>query len=126
MKAFLPSVLILAAILAAAVLNCGVIARRADCWSGEIQQAEALAREGDWQGARSALKRARRSWNVSRTYLRITIRHEELDNAEAIYCRAAVSADAEELSDFLSETAELRNQLHLLSETEQFTIGNVF
>lgn len=126
MKAFMPSVLILAAILAAAALNCGAIARRADRWSEEIRQAETSAREGDWHDTRSALKRVRRSWNASRTYLRITVRHEELDNVEAIGCRTIVSAAVEELPDFLSETAELRNQLRLLSETEQFAIGNVF
>lgn len=126
MKAFLPSVLILATILAAAALNCGIIAKRAALWNEEILYSETQAQSDDWLSAQKALHKMQQSWNASRTYLRITVRHEELDNVEALCCRAAVAANAEELSDFLEETAELRNQLCLLSETEQFKIGNVF
>lgn len=126
MKAFLPPLLILAAILTAAALNGAVIAQKAADWHGEILQAETQAQAGDWRSAKDSLKKMRRSWEKSRTYLRITVRHEELDNVEELCSRAAVAADEQERSDFLEETAALRNQLLLLSETEAFKIGNVF
>lgn len=126
MKAFLPPFLILAAILTAAALNCAVIAQKTTIWHGEILQAETQAQSGDWPAAKKSLQAMRRSWESSRTYLRVTVRHEELDSVEALFVRAAAAAGQGERSDFLGETAELRSQLRLLSETEQFKIGNVF
>lgn len=126
MKAFLPPLLILAAILTAAALNCAVIAQKTTIWHGEILQAEVQAKAGDWSAAQDSLETMRQSWQRSRTYLRITVRHEELDNVESLWVRAAVAACQRERSDFLTETAALQNQLNLLSETEQFKIGNVF
>lgn len=126
MKAFLPALLILAAIVSAAALNCGMIARKTALWEDEISQAETQAQQGDWSSAEKFLQKMQKSWDTSRTYLRITIRHEELDSVEALSCRAAVAAAQRERADFLSETAELRSRLRLLSEMEQFKLGSIF
>lgn len=126
MKAFLPSVLILAAILTAAALNSAAVAGKAAGWDAQLQQAQVQAQSDDWAAVRGAMTAVHHSWNNSRTYLRITVRHEELDDAESLWCRASVSADEQERADFLADTTELRNQLRLLAETEAFRIGNVF
>lgn len=126
MKAFLPSLLILAAIVSAAALNCGIIARKTVLWDEKISQSEVQAQAGDWSSAEKLLKKMQKSWENSRTYLRITIRHEELDSVETLCSRAAVAADQRERADFLGETAELRSRLRLLSEMEQFKLGSIF
>ncbi|MCI2059183.1 MAG: DUF4363 family protein [Oscillibacter sp.] len=125
MKAFLPPILLLAAMLTFSLVNCAVIVGETDRWSQQLTQAEALAASDRWAEASSALRRSYRSWSAHQTWLHIVIKHESVDDAEAMYRRAAAFAAEREPSEFRAELADLRHQLSLVAEMERFSIKNI-
>jgi hypothetical protein len=125
MKSFLPSILLLAGLLLLSLLNCSAIIRNTDRWSCEVDAAARLAEKGDWDEAKATLQNGYRDWSSRQTYLHIVVRHEDVDDAEAMYRRAAAFAATQELSEFQAELADLRDQLRLLAEMERVSIKNI-
>lgn len=125
MKAFLPPVLILSAILAFSLWNCAAVTAHTERWSGQLEAAAGLAALEDWEGAGDVLRDSYRDWSSHQTFLHIVERHDSVDDAEAMYRRAAAFAREQESSEFQAELADLRDQLRLLSEVERFSIKNI-
>ena len=125
MKAYLLSVLTLLAVLSLALWNSASMAGRTQRWQGQLDQVEALATDGAWEDAYQALEESYGDWSSSQAYLHIVSHHDVLDEAEAMYRRAAVFICLQEESSLLGELSDLRHQLRLLSEMEQLSIKNV-
>lgn len=125
MKAYLLSVLTLLAVLSLALWNSASMAERTQRWQGQLDQVEALATDGAWEEAYQALEESYGDWSSSQAYLHIVSHHDVLDEAEAMYRRAAVFICLQEESSLLGELSDLRHQLRLLSEMEQLSIKNV-
>ncbi len=125
MKAYLLSVLTLLAVLSLALWNSASMAGRTQRWQGQLDQVEALATDGAWEEAYQALEESYGDWSSSQAYLHIVSHHDVLDEAEAMYRRAAVFICLQEESSLLGELSDLRHQLRLLSEMEQLSIKNV-
>lgn len=125
MKAYLLSVLTLLAVLSLALWNSASMAGRTQRWQGQLDQVEALATDGAWEEAYQALEESYGDWSSSQAYLHIVSHHDVLDEAEAMYRRAAVFIRLQEESSLLGELSDLRHQLRLLSEMEQLSIKNV-
>ena len=125
MKAYFLSVLTLLAVLSLALWNSASMAGRTQRWQGQLDQVEALATDGAWEEAYQALEESYGDWSSSQAYLHIVSRHDVLDEAEAMYRRAAVFICLQEESSLLGELSDLRHQLRLLSEMEQLSIKNV-
>lgn len=125
MKAYLLSVLTLLAVLSLALWNSASMAGRTQRWQGQLDQVEALATDGAWEDAYQALEESYGDWSSSQAYLHIVSHHDVLDEAEAMYRRAAVFICLQEESSLLGELSDLRHQLLLLSEMEQLSIKNV-
>ncbi len=125
MKAYLLSVLTLLAVLSLALWNSASMAGRTQRWQGQLDQVEALATDGAWEEAYQALEESYGDWSSSQAYLHIVSHHDVLDEAEAMYRRAAVFICLQEESSLLGELLDLRHQLRLLSEMEQLSIKNV-
>ena len=124
-RSYLPSLAVLAAMLAFS-LWCGASAQAdAQRWQTQLEQAEQLASQEDWSGAAEALSAGYRDWSSRQFRLHIIQRHDILSAAEAMYCRALAFASAEEESEFRAELADLRTQLRILSEAEQFDLKNI-
>ena len=51
--------------------------------------------------------------------------HDELDEAEALFCRALVLAEEEDSVEFRAHIADLLSQLQLLAEMERVRVENV-
>ena len=94
-------------------------------WLELLRQAELLAQAGEWERAAAALSDSYGDWSARQTYLHIVAEHDAIDGAESMYRRAMAFAATEELSEFRAELADLRDQLRLLAEMEEFSIGNV-
>lgn len=124
-RMLLPPICVLSALLALSLWNEGHIRRETDRWRAQLLTADALSRSGEWAEALDALWESYDDWSRSQTYLHIVARHDTVDDAEAMYRRAAAFAQAEEPSEFLAETADLRDQLRLLAEMEALTIRNI-
>ena len=116
---------VLGVILAFALWNSRCVTAETDRWREQLRQAELLAQAGEWERAAAALSDSYGDWAARQTYLHIVAEHDAIDGAESMYRRAMAFAATEELSEFRAELADLRDQLRLLAEMEEFSIGNV-
>ena len=124
-KDMLPPVGVLAVILAFALWNSAVITGHTQRWRDQLQQAEALALDEDWQAAGDALAKSYEDWSERQVFLHIVSEHEAVYDAEAMYRRAMAFAAEQESSEFRAELADLQDQLRLLAEMERFSLKNV-
>ena len=124
-KDMLPPVGVLAVILAFALWNSAVITGHTQRWRDQLQQAEALALDENWQAAGDALAKSYEDWSERQVFLHIVSEHEAVDDAEAMYRRAMAFAQEQEPSEFQAEIADLQDQLRLLAEMERFSIKNI-
>ena len=125
MKGFLTPLAILAALLGLSLWNASCMASDTARWRDQLAQADVLAQSGDWAGAEDALEASYDDWADRQTRLHIVTKHDAVDDAEAMYRRAAVFICLQEESSLLGELSDLRHQLRLLSEMEQLSIKNV-
>ena len=116
---------VLGVILAFALWNSRCVTAETDHWREQLRQADILAQAGEWERAAAALSDSYGDWSARQTYLHVVAEHDAIDGAESMYRRAMAFAATEELSEFRAELADLRDQLRLLAEMEEFSIGNV-
>ena len=116
---------VLGVILAFALWNSRCVTAETDHWREQLRQADILAQAGEWERAAAALSDSYGDWSARQTYLHIVAEHDAIDGAESMYRRAMAFAATAELSEFRAELADLRDQLRLLAEMEEFSIGNV-
>ena len=116
---------VLGVILAFALWNSRCVTAETDHWREQLRQADILAQAGEWERAAAALSDSYGDWSARQTYLHIVAEHDAIDGAQSMYRRAMAFAATEELSEFRAELADLRDQLRLLAEMEEFSIGNV-
>ena len=125
MKAILPPVLLLCALLGLSLWNGAVISRETEACSAAVEQARTAAAEGDWSAAESALRQGYDRWRGRQTYLHIVEPHAAVEEAEAMFRRGFAFAAAREDAEFRAETAGLLAQLRVLAEMESLRIGNI-
>ena len=125
MRAYGISVGILAAILVFSLWNSSYMTASTVRWREQLQQADAQAQSEAWTEAVDTLAGSYDDWSESQTYLHIVARHDTVDDAEAMYRRAAVSTKAGDLAQLQSELADLRHQLRLLAEMERCNLRNI-
>ena len=124
-KGLLLPAALLAAILAFCLWNSAFITACTAQWRAQLEEAERLALAGDWEASAAAVREGYASWSARQTYLHIVTNHDAVDGAEAMYHRALAFAESEEDSELRAELADLRDQLRLLSEMEEFSLRNV-
>ncbi|CDC69288.1 MULTISPECIES: DUF4363 family protein [environmental samples] len=122
---YLPSVAVLAAILAFSLWNDVHMSGETSRWRSQLDQADALVQENRWEDAQAKLAESYEDWSSRQTYLHIVSEHDAVDDAEAMYRRAMAFADTRELSEFRAELSDLRDQLRLLAEMERLNLKNV-
>ena len=116
---------ILGTILALSLWNSKAVSDRADRWQTQLQYAQQLAQEEDWNRTSTALKDSYADWSSCQVWLHIVAEHDVIDDAEAMYQRAAAFAATEEPSVFQAEMADLLAQIRLLAETERLRLENI-
>ena len=125
MKGCLLPLAVLTAILSFSLWNGSNIAGETARWQKQLLQADLLAQSEDWAAAERTLAESYADWTASQTYLHIVTEHDAVDDAEAMYRRAAAFASAREISEFRAELSDLRDQLRLLAEMERLDIRNI-
>ena len=120
----LPAALLLI-LLGLSIWNSSAMTAQTDHLRQQLDQVDQLAQREDWNAARSALEESHVRWTACQTYLHIVTEHDAVDDAEAMYRRAAAFAETEEITEFRAEIADLRDQLRLLAEMERFSIKNI-
>lgn len=125
-RGFLAPAAVLAAVLAFCLWNGAAMASRTARWQAPLEEADRLARAGDWEGAAAAIAESYGGWSGRQTWLHCVTGHEAVDSAEAMYRRALAFAGAEEESELRAELADLLEQLRRLAEMEELSMRNVF
>ena len=124
-KGLLLPAALLAAILAFCLWNSAAMTAGAARWRAQLEEADRLAQAGKWEQAAAAIRAGYGDWSSRQTYLHIVTGHDAVDGAEAMYHRSLAFAESREDSELRAELADLRDQLRLLAEMEEFSIKNV-
>ena len=124
-KGFWLPAAVLAAVLAFCLWNGAAMRAHTARWQTQLERADRLAQSGDWDGAAAAVQDGYADWIRRQTWLHCVTSHDAVDSAEAMYHRALAFAWSQEDSEFRAELADLRAQLRLLAEMEEFSLRNV-
>lgn len=124
-KGLLLPAALLAVILAFCLWNSAAMAAHTGRWRARLEEADRLVRLEDWAGAAAAIRSGYADWTSRQTYLHCVTGHDAVDDAEAMYHRCLAFAEREEDSELRAELADLRDQLRLLAEMEEFSLRNV-
>lgn len=124
MKKLIPAA-VLAAILALSLWNGAAMAADTARWRAQLEQVNTLIDTESWSAIEQLLAESYADWSARQTYLHIVTEHDAVDDAESMYRRCMAFAAAREPSELRAETADLRDQLRLLAEMEQFSLGNI-
>lgn len=126
MKHFIFPVIILTALFSFSLLNSHAMRQNVDIWASEMEQAQVLSSQENWDDTVHTVESAYKQWLSCQTYLHIVCAHGELNNAESLFRRCLILSRDEDAPEFHTNAAELIAQLHHLSEAESVSIKNVF
>lgn len=124
-KGLLIPAAVLAVILAFCLWNGAAMAGRTARWREQLEEADRLAQAGGWDAAAAAIQESYAGWTDRQTWLHCVTGHDTVDSAEAMYRRAMAFAESREESELRAELADLRQQLRLLAEMEEFSLRNI-
>jgi len=124
-KGLVISTAILAALLAFCLWNSAAVASRTARWRAELEEADRFAQEEGWEDAAAVIRDSYAGWTSCQTWLHCVAAHDTVDDAEAMYQRAAAFAESGEGSELRAELADLRDQLQLLAKKEELSIRNI-
>ena len=116
---------LLAAIFAGCLANAWCLDRFTGGVAAELERGEALARAGDWDGARAAAEEALRRWRGREACLRVLLRHADSDQIGADFQETLDWLDRREAEEYAAASAGLRLRLERLSGAERLTLENV-
>ena len=125
MRSFFLSASLLAAMLLLTLANSRHLERLTGEWIARLDQADLALDAQDWPAAAEASRAAYDQWQANQFYLHITVRHEELDQAQALFLQLLVLCDEEDAPEARLHLADLRSQLQLLAEMERLSIPNI-
>ena len=125
MKSFVISCAVLASLLALSLWNGRWLTQRCEDWTAALAAIDDRAEEEAWETAEAQLQALYEDWQQVQTWLHITVEHEALNEAEALFCRAAVLAEEEDSVEFRAHIAELTTALQVLGEMQQVRVENV-
>ena len=91
-RSYLPPLAVLALLLGFSLWTGTSIGTDTQRWQQQLEQADALAQQESWTAAEEALSDSYRDWTARQSKLHILLRHDAIDDAEAMYLRAMAFA----------------------------------
>ena len=116
MKRLWMAVLLLAALLSLCLVNAWYSLTLTQQLSEQLNQAQALVEQDQWEQARSITQEVYHSWNGHHFYLHVFLRHSDTDQILRTFRQVIQYLDLEELDQYVAANADLVAQLELLSE----------
>ena len=116
---------ILLLLLAACLGSARYAARFTGALTSRLEQAQALAGEGDWEEASRLSREAFQLWQDHEFYLHVLMRHSDTDGILRAFRALEQYLALEETDQYTAANAELIAQLELLSEMEQPSWENI-
>ena len=126
MKSWKAPLCVLLAVLALTLWNSRCLTRRCGVWIGLLGRMEEAVQQEDWPAAADTMDALYADWQARQTWLRTVIRHDEIDETEALLQRCFALCDARQGPELLTELYDLRAQFVLMDETERLSIQNIF
>ena len=121
----LPPLLILAALLLFSLWTGRRVEADTERWRAPLIQSSEAALLGDWDAAGDLLSASYDDWRSRQFFLHVTVQHEVVEDAEAMYRRALDFLDGQETEEYRAELADLIHQLLALAEQEALSWENV-
>lgn len=125
MRSLLTPIALMLALTAFSVWHASSVEAEVARWTAQLTEIDALAAAGDWAEAAEKLAVSYDDWHRRHGYLTMTIHHDMVADAEAMYLRAVSFALEEDTKEFRAELAGLRSHLRFLAEAESFRPENV-
>ncbi len=125
MKIFRIPCFVLAVLFLFALGNGIWLDRRCQGWTDELDAIDQSVLQDDWDGAQQQLLILYGDWQTVQLWLHITIDHQEINDAEGLFCRSIVLCQEQDSVEFRAHIADLRAQLQLLYEMERVSIKNI-
>lgn len=125
MKRIWISLSVLAVVFSLALVNSWYLDRLTGEMAHTLEQAQALAEEGDWAGGQQFTQDAVDRWERSSGYLYIVLRHSDSDQVAAGFREVEQLLEWQEEAEYTSANARLIEELRLLAEMEQFNLRNL-
>ncbi len=119
---------------ATALLIVLLVASLANAWysntltqhlAQQLQQAQQLAAQGQWDRAVQLTQETYRHWNSRHFYLHSVLRHSDTDQILRSFRCVMQYLELEEMDQYAAANTDLISQLELLSEMEQASLVNV-
>lgn len=125
MKRIWISLSMLAVVFGLALVNSWYLDRLTEEMAHTLEQAQALAEEGDWAGGRQLTQDALDRWESAADYLYIVVRHSDSDEVAAGFQEVGQLLEWQEEAEYTSANARLIEELRLLADMEQFSLRNL-
>ena len=91
----------------------------------QLEQAQQLAEQQQWEPARRLTQQVYESWNGHHFYLHSVLRHSDTDEILRTFRCVLQYLYLEEMDQYAAANADLISQLELLAEMEQASLVNV-
>ncbi len=125
MRRLLAALLILCLLLAMAGASSWWVNRFTGALADQLEDAEALAEQGDWASACAVTQAAQAEYERASELLYIVLRHTDMDAIASGFRQVLEFIEWEELGEYSAANAELIAGLELLGEMEQLTLKNL-
>lgn len=124
MKHLVIALAVLAALFSATLYNSYYISQKTGELTDLLEQAGGIARSGDWTGAEAATREAYKKWQSLGGYLRIVIRHDQIDDAESIFGEVLSFIQWQDAVEYSASNASLIARLRQIDEMERLSLIN--
>ena len=125
MKAFYIPAGLLALILAFSLWTGHYVRQRTHHWIALLEHTDTAAMEENWSEAEARLRTVYDDWDSSQRFFHTIMNHSDLDEAESLFAGARAVCSQKDDADFHLMLAQLKEQMHLLAETQSVSIKNI-
>ncbi len=93
--------------------------------SAELELAASFAQTENWQRAEEITHAVSDTWEEKKTYLQITLRHEQIDEIYVLIEECLAYLQERKIGEYRASNKALITKLKMLYEMEEFTMKNI-
>lgn len=125
MKRLTAALIILFVLLCTSLFTGYQVSSLTGSYVQQLQSAQQLAKQDDWNQARTITQQVYQDWNSHSFPLHALLRHDDTDEILLSFRAVEQYLLLEEMDQYAAANATLITQLELLAEMEQPTVENV-
>lgn len=126
MKRLVASIVLIFALASAAGAHVWYLTQQTQSISQQLQQAQEMVEQGDWNGAYTLTQQAWEQWEEQMFYLHTTLHHDDIDQVSTSFRETlAILQQQEQPGEYVAANARILYQLELLAEAELPSLKNI-